>query len=227
MISSMTRNEGAPDASARALLITPLLAFGCMALDERELAVKPESIALNSFEDMTTQPLDPRFDAWVYSTYSSDLYTIDNRVVTPGFNSNWCSRLSWSITEPPNGTPEFPGVVLRSQIRNKIDLRSYSRFVFTHRYEDPGGCQPLGELRVNIWCSSLDTGFEKKTLVALDWQTSVFDLSSFSEIWYQAKGIKLEDCLAVADEIQFVAQKNLGDGECNAGMLFLDDLSIR
>ena len=126
--------------SRRVLLLAACAAAACEPVDDRVLTVKPEPIVLSNFEDMSDQPLDPRFTPWEYTVYNTDIRAAQAYIVTPGHDSNWCLRWQWEFTDPPNRRPDYPGTLERTQIPGSIDLRPYTRFVFSHHYEDTGTC---------------------------------------------------------------------------------------
>lgn len=213
--------------SKRVLLLAACAAAACEPVDDRVLTVKPEPIVLSNFEDLSDQPLDPRFTPWEYTVYNTDIRAAEAYIVMPGHDSNWSLRLQWEFTNPPNGRPDYPGTLERTQMPGSINLRPYTRFVFSHRYEDTGTCVTLGNLTVNVQCRELESAFRINVPASGTWQTTSVQLADFTEAFYIAKGVLWEDCFRRADEVTITAQPNLQDGQCSAGALSLDDLSIR
>jgi len=210
-----------------ALLLTAWAVAACEPVDDRMLTVMPAAIVLNNFENLSAQPLDPRFTPWEYTVYNTDVGAAQADIVMPGHDSNWCLRLDWQFTDPPNGAPDYPGTLERTQIPGSLDLRAYTRFVFSHRYDDVGTCTPVQNLIVNVQCRELDSVYQTFVPASATWQTTSVQLSDFTEAAYQAKGVLWEDCFRVVDEVSITAQPSLQDGGCSAGALSLDDISIR
>jgi hypothetical protein len=199
----------------------------CEPVDDRNLTVLPNSIVLDNFEDQTAVPLDPRFTEWEYTVYNTTIHTAQMDIVRPGHDSNWALRLTWTFTDEPNGTVDYPGALERTQIPGSLDLRLFTRFVFSHRYDDAGTCTPVGALTLNVQCREHNSVYQTIVPTSATWQTTSVSLSDFVEAAYQAKGVTWDDCFHVADEISITTQPNLEDGGCSAGALLIDDVSIR
>jgi len=211
------------------------LACGCLTVDDRTLTVKPSPIDISNFENVALQPADPRFDAWQYAAYNSDAPTVIAAVVSPGFNSGWCLSIDWQVTDAPDGALNYPGVLLRTAINGSIDLNPYESVVFAHRYQNTGTCMALQNVIVRFLCRQVQFGFEKYVPVSYVWQMLSINFADLEEVPYLRQMLldtqqdvpTKEACLAVVDEVQFLAQGDLQDGQCSSGELQLDDISIR
>ena len=159
--------------------------------------------------------------------YNTPVSTAQMDAVNPGHDSNWALRLTWTFTDVANGTVDYPGALERTQIPGSLDLRLFTRFVFSHRYDDAGTCTPVGNLTVNMACREHNSTYQTYVPTSATWQTASVPLSDFVEGAYQAKGVTWDDCFRVVDEISIAAQPNLPDGSCSAGALLIDDVSIR
>ena len=139
--------------------------------------------------------------------------------------------------DTPNGHPDYPGVGVRTLVNGSIDLSAYSRIVFGLKYAptpsgdvfpDASACAPVPALTVSIGCSEHNTSFRKNVPMTADWTTVTAAFADFREPSYlPATGTTFADCLKVVDAIDFQAQVDLADGQCAAGGLVLDDISVR
>jgi hypothetical protein len=192
----------------------------------------PTPILVDDFEDGGPYPVDQRFAVWQYYTYNPPDQPSHAGNYAPGYNSNGCELLQWSVTDTPDGHLEYPGAGLRTLVKDVyIDLSQYTRIVFAHRYEPAGTpCSatdvPIQNFQVQFGCDELGTVYEYSVPTSPTWQEITLNLSAFAEPMFPS-GYSLTQCLQVTSVLQFVVQPTLADGQCGSGQLFLDDISIR
>jgi hypothetical protein len=202
--------------------------LGC-GVDERAITARPSPIMIDTFEDDSLIPNDPRFNRWGSVVFGTDLATREYKVTGPGFDSDWSLQLSWEFSDPPDGSPNYPDALIRTQALGSVDLTHYETFSFAQRYQ-PGtdtSCPALKFMRVSLGCSELGVGFHTILAIASDWTVASLPLAEFAEPTWAFTGTSWQDCLSEIDEIDFVTWYGLADGECASGTLWLDDIVIR
>jgi hypothetical protein len=210
-----------------ALAAAALAIAGCAVDDERAITARPEPIVIDTFENGSLIPDDPRFNRWGSVVYNTDLATREYRVTGPGFDSAFSLMLTWEFSDPPDGIFNYPDALIRTQALGAIDVTAHESLTFAYRYEAAGACRPLTVLRVSLGCSELVTAFQ--TLVPIDstWRVASLPFTDFAEPDWGITGASWQDCLSRVDEYQFISSYGLADGECAAGTLWLDDIAIR
>lgn len=218
-------------------------ASGC-SVDERVLTpadaaadralAPPPAILIDDFEqDAPGQsgatPSDPRFQVWQYYHYNTAMQTSSMNVVSPGFDSNQAMELGWVVTDPPDGAPNYPGIGFRTLVNGYIDLSQYSKIVLAHLYVHRDGCQAVQNLAVSVACSQYNASFGASIPMSPTWTTSTVNLADLAVGVYPPPPapVELADCLKVVDGLNFVAQRDLTDGDCASGDLTFDNVSIR
>jgi hypothetical protein len=137
--------------------------------------------------------------------------------------------LNWEVIDVPDGTPNYPGVGVRTVVNTGfVDLSGYDRIVFAQQYLHSGSCQALQTLTIVIACDELNTSYVGAIPVSSTWTNSSLAFSSLAEpTFVPPSGHTLAECLAVANRVDFQAQANLVDGDCASGSLALDNIEIR
>ena len=202
------------------------VANGGCAVDDRDINVRPEPILIATFEDGTLQPNDARFNRWASTVYNTEIGDRVYRVTSPGRDSGFALELTWDITDPPNGTPDFPGALIRTQALGSIDLTRYTTLSFSFRV-DEGPYTPLQSIGIAIHCYERRTEVDIAQPVGSGWQTIDLALADFVEPTWNFTGVERADCLSRADELDVVSGYNLNDGERAAATLLLDDIMFR
>jgi hypothetical protein len=195
------------------------------------------TILLGDFENGTAQPQDTRFAAYQYYAYNPSFDpsspppgdSLSSPLVQPGYNSNDGLGLNWKVIDPMDGTPNYPGVGVRTMVRTGfVDLSGYDRIVFAQQYQHTGSCKALQSLTVFISCGELNTSYQGAVAVSPTWTISTLAFKSFVEPPYAPpSGHSLAECVALADGVVFQAQVDLADGDCASGSLSLDNVEIR
>jgi hypothetical protein len=211
----------------RTALAAAALAAAACAVDDRVITARPEPIVIDTFEDGSLIPNDPRFNRWGSVVYNTDLATREYRVTEPGFNSAFALTLTWEFSDPPDGIPNYPDALIRTQALGAIDVTAHQSFKFAYRYEAAGACRPLTVMRLNLVCSELTTAFQMLVPIDSTWREADLPFTDFAEPNWAITGASWQDCLSRVDEYQFISSYGLADGECAAGTLWLDDIAIR
>lgn len=193
------------------------------------------TILLGNFEDDTALPQDSRFANYQYYAYNPSAPGLplgdflSSPIVSPGFDSNFALGLNWEVIDPLDGTPNYPGVGVRTVVSTGfVDLSGYDRIVFAQQYQHTGSCQPIQALTVVIGCDELNTSYIGAVAVSPTWTNSSLSFSSLTEpSFLPPSGYTRAQCLAVANRVDFQAQVNLADGDCASGNLALDNIEIR
>jgi len=229
VISSTTRNDHRAWVAAALVSMGGGLACGCLSVDDRELSIKMGGIVLTSFEATDDRPPDGRFRAWQEGVANTDVFDVAATLIDPGYNSAVCLQLDWRMTDPANGAVDAVAAFERTETILPVDLRTFTRVVFTHQYARlPGSsCGFLDVVAVRVMCEARASGYETTLYAAHSWETNVLDLADFHEIPSLAHGVALADCLGAVDAIEIRAQPTLDDGACSSGSLQIDDVSIR
>ena len=133
--------------------------------------------------------------------------------------------------------PTFRASGVRTLVNGSVDLSSYSRIVFGLKYAptpagpgfgDTANCIADTTLTVSIGCNEYNTTFTKSVLMPPEWKTITMLFADFQEPSYlPATGTSFADCLRLVNGIDFQSQVDLLDGECAAGALGLDDITLR
>jgi hypothetical protein len=219
--------------TAGALLGALACLSGCK-LDDRTLLVidgSPESnlIVLDTFDDGSLRPDDPRFDDWQFITKNPDTNLPPGafataRIVTPGYHGGSALELDWEVVDVADGQPNYPGVTLFTRAVEPIDLSGLSGIVFADKYAHAGSCQAVPLLTVVVDCALYQTSFETFAGMPPDWTTTTIAFANLQEA--AATGVERDLCLKKVDAIAFHAQVNLADGDCASGTLSLDDVAL-
>ena len=190
----------------------------------------PLPLLLDDFEDLDPYPRDSRFAVWQHYSYNPSGQDVFSWSEGPGDASQVSMHLEWRVRDEANGMLDYPGAGLRTGASNVfVDLSQYTQLVLSHRYEAvEGECKPSTAFKVAVFCGEFNTDYAVSVPVSSDWSTAVLPLSSFREPEYlPASGVSLEECLRVADGINFTSEAELADGECAAGRLLLDTISLQ
>ena len=133
-------------------------------------------LVVDDFEDGDIVPRDARFQTWESYSWSPGGQDVYYRVGTPAFNSNYSLHLRWSLLDVADGTTMYTGGGLRSLAANGVvDLSSYTRVVFSHRFEasggDAGSCKTVSEFTFSFGCQEFGLAYRIVVPLSDSWTT--------------------------------------------------------
>ena len=203
-------------------LVAPSLWTPGCSVDNRMIS-SPAPIVIDTFEDGTAHPLDPRFSPWEYGPV--DTYgDVSAPMVQPGYQSNWALALDYQLTDPLDGVLSYPFVVEFTQASGGIDLSQYDQVSFAFYYQHTGDCLAAQTFGLKLECGSLGESFIVQVPVSPTWTAVELRLDDFGS---GAADGSWEDCIKVIDALTFAIVPPVGDGQCASGNLVFDDVIIR
>lgn len=208
------------------------------ALDPARVA----ALYVDDFEDFDGLPRSGLFAAWQRFSYNPPSEPVALGISEPGLDSNASLRLDWYVRDKPDGLLDYPGAGVRTLAANDyVDLSMHTHLLLAHRHEatpssklqpatsDAGvpTCRSVTRLVAYIPCRQHATQVEAAIPLSESWQTASLPLSDFTIPSWLPSEASVQDCLSAADALVFRAQAELADGECSAGSLWLDSISLR
>jgi hypothetical protein len=224
--------------------------------DDASGAGEPDAVAplvVDDFEDADPLP-STDFDVWIGHTYNPGGQYARLSFQGPGHDSSGAMYLDWRVDDAADGRQAFPGAGLETHALNvPIDLSHYSTLSFAQRFEpgidvtdadDPASsgldeCTTERLLTVITECddypgappldeSGRPPGYESQVQLSATWATTQIALDELHEpTWRPETGVPLSGCLSATTGLYFQLQTGLGDGQCSAGRLVLDDITFR
>ena len=186
---------------------------------------------MDDFEDADNQPTSELFAEWLHYSYNPSLQPVNHSIQGPGHNSNFGLLLDWVVTDEPDGNVNGTGAGVVSRAANDyVDLSGYTRLVFSHLYQAAGvgDCISTPRFRVGFGCREYGAAFEATVEAGSDWTTTNLVFAAFYEPGFlPSTGVPVEECLAFTDGLNFATADPLDDGQCAAGLLWLDSIAFR
>lgn len=203
-------------------------------------AIQPEPVALlvDDFEDGDGVPHQGGLNNWESFTYNPSGRALDLNL-GEGRASQGSLEMPWRVEDTQNGQLDHPGAGVRSVANpGPIDLSSYSRLVFSHRFQAGSSvqvqCKKARTLIFQVTCRRLRQDylpqFELSVPMSPTWAASVLPFSDLRETSATSpRATPVSACLAMADGVSFRvdAPPDVHDGECHSGTLWLDDIAFR
>jgi hypothetical protein len=224
--------------------LTGALMAGCFDVQQVAVERPPPTLMIDDFEDGDNVPSSSLFAPWHCETSPGPPRASCGPVVS-GFTSGMAEVVRFALADPANGVFDYNNVELETSSRlGALDLGDYERLEFNAKLEiipsvnDAGGSEDRGlkavDLSVQFACDgvgpsgALPYGSYLAFLVPLgpEWSSPSVALAEFVRPSH-VLDLDRTDCLANVEALMFGLGPELADGETMAGILTIDDVSLK
>jgi hypothetical protein len=204
--------------------------------------VDPGSLVVDNFDDGAF-PVDATFTPWMCHSFNPST----NQDFSCAFDGDTLDgsahslRLDFKVTDPLDNVLQYPGVGLVTYGAAGLfrDVTAFSTLWFDAEIES--GNPPLpsdAQLQVELGCSTVrltdgsepgDVYLLQEAVHSSQWTQIPLSISNFSSPVKDTRRLEggVAGCLARVDQIGFVVESQLPDGQSGAGTLKIDNVSLK
>jgi hypothetical protein len=209
-----------------------LLCAGCFELQQVELPVRPAPLTIDDFDDGDATPTASSFAPWSCST-SPGTPRVSCDTDAEGGRGGRSETVRFQLEDPPNGSMDYPMLVIETSARLPLDLSRYDLFSFDAQLQlEPPDPDSAPQLLLRLRCDAAGTGagpegFWLESFVDLtaEWSAYRRSLSGFARPNYLIS-FSRSKCITQVEALELVVSPDLRDGQVMLATLKLDQLSL-